>query len=214
MGPRPGSCAGSSVSNPSWRRSPGSRPSAMGSPRARSGTISMPTRIVGLTAFKGIGVLFASVLTGEFYPRDFASRGVGWEAVRASWARPSGAADRAATGVSPGPETPRPAAATIEPAGLWLRHRPQSVLSLWFRERVGTQKRSTRRSTIVAMARKLTIALWRPSKPASSLTAPCSRPDSSAQGDDRIQGACVTGFGHGRKTPQSRRVPSPWSAPP
>ncbi len=31
-------------------------------------------RIVGLTAFKGIGALFATVLTGEVYRRDFASR--------------------------------------------------------------------------------------------------------------------------------------------
>ncbi len=37
---------------------------------------------------------------------------------------------------------------------------PKHALSLWFRERVGTQKRRTRRSAIIAMARKLTIALW------------------------------------------------------
>jgi transposase len=34
-------------------------------------------------------------------------------------------------------------------------------LSIWFRERVGTRKGRIRRITIVAVARKLLIALWR-----------------------------------------------------
>jgi transposase len=34
-------------------------------------------------------------------------------------------------------------------------------LSIWFRERVGTAKGRIRRIAIVAMARKLLIALWR-----------------------------------------------------
>jgi transposase len=44
---------------------------------------------------------------------------------------------------------------------LWLRHQPNSPLSIWFRERVGTAKGRIRRIAIVAMARKLLIALWR-----------------------------------------------------
>jgi transposase len=44
---------------------------------------------------------------------------------------------------------------------LWLRHQPNSPLSIWFRERVGTAKGRIRRITIVAVARKLLIALWR-----------------------------------------------------
>ena len=38
---------------------------------------------------------------------------------------------------------------------------PDSALAVWFRERVGTLKGRTRRIAIVAMARKLLIALWR-----------------------------------------------------
>jgi transposase len=34
-------------------------------------------------------------------------------------------------------------------------------LSVWFRERVGTARGRIRRITIVAVARKLLIALWR-----------------------------------------------------
>jgi transposase len=44
---------------------------------------------------------------------------------------------------------------------LWLRHQPNSPLSIWFRERVGTAKGRIRCIAIVAMARKLLIALWR-----------------------------------------------------
>ena len=43
----------------------------------------------------------------------------------------------------------------------WLRHQPDSPLSVWFRERVGKLKGRIRRITIVAVARKLLIALWR-----------------------------------------------------
>jgi hypothetical protein len=42
---------------------------------------------------------------------------------------------------------------------LWLRHQPNSPLSIWFRERVGTAKGRIRRIAIVAVARKLLIAL-------------------------------------------------------
>jgi transposase len=43
---------------------------------------------------------------------------------------------------------------------LWLRHQPGSELSCWFRERVGDQRGKIRRITIVAVARKLLVALW------------------------------------------------------
>jgi len=36
-----------------------------------------------------------------------------------------------------------------------------SALAKWFRERVGDQKGRVRRIAIVAMARKLAVALWR-----------------------------------------------------
>lgn len=43
----------------------------------------------------------------------------------------------------------------------WLRFQPQSALSRWFDERTGGAKGRTRKIMIVAMARKLLIALWR-----------------------------------------------------
>ena len=49
----------------------------------------------------------------------------------------------------------------IELAWLWLRHQPDSTLSAWFRERVGEARGRVRRVAIVALARKLLVALWR-----------------------------------------------------
>jgi transposase len=47
----------------------------------------------------------------------------------------------------------------IELAWQWLRYQPDSGLSQWFKERFGVGKRS-RRIGIVALARKLLVALW------------------------------------------------------
>lgn len=52
-------------------------------------------------------------------------------------------------------------AMTIEIAWAWLRFQPQSRLSLWFQERYGPGNRRSRRVGIVALARKLLVALWR-----------------------------------------------------
>jgi transposase len=50
----------------------------------------------------------------------------------------------------------------IELSWMWLRYQPNSALSRWFQARVhGNNTRRYRKITIVAMARKLLIALWR-----------------------------------------------------
>jgi transposase len=56
---------------------------------------------------------------------------------------------------------PRLRKTMIELAWLWLRYQPGSALSRWFHQRVGDQRGRVRRIAIVAMARKLLIALWR-----------------------------------------------------
>ena len=48
----------------------------------------------------------------------------------------------------------------VQLAWLWLRYQPDSALTKWFMERFGQGKRS-RRIGIVALARKLYIALWK-----------------------------------------------------
>ena len=54
---------------------------------------------------------------------------------------------------------PRLRSAMIELAWLWTRHQPDSALSQWFRERAKLDTR--RKVTIVALARKLLVALWK-----------------------------------------------------
>lgn len=49
----------------------------------------------------------------------------------------------------------------IELAWSWLRFQPDSELSLWYQRRFGFGKSRLRRIGIVALARKLLIALWR-----------------------------------------------------
>lgn len=50
---------------------------------------------------------------------------------------------------------------TTELAWSWVRYQPESALSGWFRERFGGGGKRLRRIGIVAVARKLLIALWR-----------------------------------------------------
>jgi len=51
----------------------------------------------------------------------------------------------------------------VEIAWCWLRHQPDSALTRWFNQRTrGTgPNRRARRIAIVAVARRLAIALWR-----------------------------------------------------
>lgn len=49
----------------------------------------------------------------------------------------------------------------IEAAWSWQRHQPRSALTQWFHNRVKGQGKRERRIAIVALARKLIVALWR-----------------------------------------------------
>jgi transposase len=49
----------------------------------------------------------------------------------------------------------------IEQAWAWLRFQPESELSQWYQERFGKGSKRLRKIGIVALARKLLIALWR-----------------------------------------------------
>ena len=50
---------------------------------------------------------------------------------------------------------------TTEWAWSWRRYQPERALSCWLRERFGSGGKRLRRIGIVAVARKLLIALWR-----------------------------------------------------
>jgi hypothetical protein len=49
----------------------------------------------------------------------------------------------------------------IQLAWLWLRHQPRSALTLWFKDRMERNGSRRRKTTIVALARKLLVALWK-----------------------------------------------------
>lgn len=49
----------------------------------------------------------------------------------------------------------------VEISWLWLRYQPHSELSRWFQQRFGPNGKRHRRVGIVALARKLLVALWR-----------------------------------------------------
>lgn len=52
-------------------------------------------------------------------------------------------------------------ALAVEISWLWLRYQPDSHLTTWFNERFGANGKRHRRIGIVALARKLLVALWR-----------------------------------------------------
>jgi transposase len=49
----------------------------------------------------------------------------------------------------------------VEMAWLWLRHQPGSALARWYHERVQRSGGRMKKVTIVALARKLLVALWK-----------------------------------------------------
>ena len=49
----------------------------------------------------------------------------------------------------------------VELAWMWLRWQPDSALANWFRARLGQPGSRIKKIMIVALARKLLVALWR-----------------------------------------------------
>jgi len=117
-------------------------------------------KIQHLVRLKAIGPQFATVLVGEVFHKKFANRRqVASYAGLTPSPFNSGSLVRE-QGISKA-GNPRARTTMIEMAWLWLRYQPNSALSRWFHERVGTGTGRVRRITIVAVARKLLIALWR-----------------------------------------------------
>ena len=113
-----------------------------------------------LSRLKGIGAEFSSLIWLEALFRSFANRRqIAAYAGLAPSPWQSGSTDRD-QGISKSGNR-RLRHTMIELAWFWLRHQPDSVLSVWFRARVGQARGRVRRIAIVALARKLLVALWR-----------------------------------------------------
>jgi transposase len=117
-------------------------------------------KIQNLAKIKSIGPEFANTLVGEVFYRSFDNRKQLASYVGLTPTHFQSGSMCRDQGISKAGNA-KARTVMIELAWMWLRHQPDSPLSVWFRDRVGTLKGRIRRITIVAVARKLLIALWR-----------------------------------------------------
>jgi len=117
-------------------------------------------KVQQLVKIGSIGPEIATVLVGEVFYRQFNNRQQVGSYVGLTPSHFQSGPSSRDQGIS---KAGNPKARTImlELAWFWIRYQPNSPLTTWFRERVGTAKGRIRRIAIVAVARKLLIALWR-----------------------------------------------------
>ena len=120
----------------------------------------VPAPAALLLALRGIGPEAAATLWSEGLFRTFSNRKqVAAYAGLAPTPWQSGSVHRD-QGVSKA-GNPRLRTIMIQIAWLWLRHQPQSALAVWFRARVKRTGGRLGKTMIVALARKLLVALWK-----------------------------------------------------
>jgi transposase len=117
---------------------------------------SVPAMLIEL---KGIGPEIASVLWLEGLSRNFDNRRqvAAYAGLAAShWQSGNINNDQ---GVSKA-GNPRLRSTLVQLAWLWVRHQPDSALSIWFKTRVMERGQKSKKPAIIALARKLLVALW------------------------------------------------------
>jgi transposase len=117
-------------------------------------------KMMRLTQLKAVGVVGARVLANEVFYRRFANRRQVGACVGLTGTPYSSGEDERDQGISKAGNR-RARMIAIELAWRWVHHQPDSDLTRWFKARVGDQKGRVRRIAIVAVARKLMVALWR-----------------------------------------------------
>ena len=113
-----------------------------------------------LFRLRSIGPEFATVLPAECFHRHFDNRRQVAAFVGLAptpWASGSVAREQ---GISKAGNR-RLRRTMIELAWSWTRHQPSSALTQWFHKKVADQGKRIKRIAIVALARKLLVALWR-----------------------------------------------------
>jgi transposase len=125
-----------------------------------TGIATPPARIAHLQKLRAVGPQTAAVLQSEVFFRQFGNRRqiasyVGLDP--SPWASGDTLREQ---GISKAGNR-RARHALIELAWMWLQWQPASELSQWFHKRVGEAKGRMRRTIVVALARKLLIAIWR-----------------------------------------------------
>ena len=124
----------------------------------KSGTAPAP--VAALAGLRGIGPEFAAVLWLECFYRCFSNRRqVAAYAGLAPTPWQSGSVDHE-QGVSQSGNA-KLRSTMVQLAWLWVQHQPTSALSLWFKERIKQNGGRGKKAAIVALARKLLVALWK-----------------------------------------------------
>jgi transposase len=124
----------------------------------------LPQQIQGciatLAQLKGVGWIGAMRLVLELFWRDFTNRRqIG--ACTGLVSQPYDSGDsHTDQGISKQGNR-RVRALLVEMAWMWLRHQPRSELAQWFAKRTAGANKRGKRVAIVAVARRLAIALWR-----------------------------------------------------
>jgi transposase len=113
-----------------------------------------------LLRLNGIGPTISAILAREVYYRRFANRRQVASYIGLAPSPYDSGDGRRSQGISKaGNSLAR--YSLIQAAWLWLRHQPNSALTQWFHHRTEGQSKRVRCIMIVALARKLAIALWR-----------------------------------------------------
>lgn len=121
---------------------------------------SNEAKVVQLTNLRGFGAVNGQKLVNEVFYRGFDNRRQVGSYIGLAGTPFDSGASRREQGISKAGNA-RARATAIESAWLWVSHQPDSELTQWFWDRVGNHKGRVRRIMIVALARKLMVALWR-----------------------------------------------------
>jgi transposase len=121
---------------------------------------SSTAKVVQLARLKGLGITDGRVLVKEAFYRRFANRRQVGACVGLTGTPYSSGEEERDQGISKAGNR-RARAAAMELAWRWVYWQPDSALTRWFKARVGDTKGRVRRIAIVALARKLMVALWR-----------------------------------------------------
>jgi transposase len=125
-----------------------------------SGRFPQAEKVRRLTMLGAVGETTATVLVAEVYHRSFETRRhVASFVGLAPSPYKSGHTDHDRGISKAGTKLARQT--LVELAWFWLRYQPNSRLSLWWHARFGDKGMRGRKVGIVALARKLAIALWR-----------------------------------------------------
>jgi transposase len=132
--------------------------------RAKVVEVEKPDRlqrmIQALAGLFGVGVETATVLVHEVLSRRFKDRRALGAFVGLTGTPYDSGGSKTEQGISKS-GNPRVRRMLSQLAWRWLRHQPGSELTRWFHARLGGAKGRMKKVLIVAMTRKLLIALWR-----------------------------------------------------